>query len=331
MRALKKNAGLSTREKALGIARGFPEVVIKIESRVKKGTQTKIRGFRKLLDSAAYISRKGVLEMENQDGILLVGQEEIRQELEGWKTLSNIPEEETGVRAATRIVLSVQGDIDREKFKEACREWAQTWLEGYDWILCAHEDTPVAHVHILLRSRSFITGKIFKVFQNELYLIRETLACSLKSRGIEANATSRRSRGEGPSRICQGEYYTLIRGETTKRLENFERKVRQYVTDALHGKPLPESEVLTRARAAQAEVKRQAFAFARALLATGKKEDAELARAFARHYENLPVMESLSERTLRLILEEARGRSIERKPASAEKGRTTAKKPDISR
>ncbi len=306
---MKPSSGtLSVREKALGIARGFPEVVIKVESPVRKGVKTQLKGFRKLVDAARYISRDGTIALENQDGMMLQGKDEILRELEGWRDLSDIPPDETGPRAATRMVLSLRGAFDRKAFRSACRAWARDVLGEYDWVMCAHEDTATPHVHLILRSRNLYTGLSFGCGLTEFQRMREKFVLHLRSFGIEANATTRRARGEGPVRRSQGTIYAMRRGETPKSRQKAEDDARRFVTDVLHGKPLPQSEVLTKARAAQAEVKRQAFAYARSLLATGNEEDARLARDFARHYENLPVMESLSERTLRFILEEAKER-----------------------
>lgn len=300
---------LSVRRKAEGIVRRLPEVMIKIDAKGKSGGRELVRDFHHLKEAAAYISRNGKLEMENQDGGVIHGRDELKTELGQWQMRTMPAKDSTkkDPKLATRIVLSMPPGTDREKFHQAARAWAKENLDGYDWLLAAHNDTAHPHVHVLVRSRHRLLNKQFWVGKEDLQIMRESLVEKLHEQSIEANATRRYARGAIKQRLSQAHYHAVKDGRKWRNWDEVGKEVAQEVLAAIKkGEPVPEHDFLLRSKKTRAIVMHHAFAYIEELKRSGKADDAALSRDLSNYYRHLPPITSLAQRTQKQMLERIR-------------------------
>jgi hypothetical protein len=169
--------------------RRVPEVMVKITNR--PGTRNGMGAIRAHLD---YISRHGEVELEDQDGQTLNGRDEVRDLVQMWRFAGRgIPEEST-CREAFNVMLSMPPGTDRAAVKAAARAFAQGEFEGHEYVFAAHDDEAHPHVHLVVLARSR-HGQRLNPRKADLQCWRERFAHELRERGIEANATPRRTRG----------------------------------------------------------------------------------------------------------------------------------------
>jgi hypothetical protein len=167
--------------------RTAPEVVVKIS-----GGGRGMKAIRAHLD---YISRNGKVALENQDGDALVGRDDIRDlktELQfgGF----GIPEEST-VREAFNIVLSMPPETDRTAVHDSVRSFAaEEFGENFRYVFACHTDEAHPHVHLCVIARSN-DGTRLNPRKADLQGWRESFAAHLREHGIDANATRRQARG----------------------------------------------------------------------------------------------------------------------------------------
>ncbi|HWU61500.1 MAG TPA: hypothetical protein VN112_05685 [Ensifer sp.] len=180
-----------------------PEVMVKITSAC--------RGMRQIGKHIDYISRKGELELEDQDGLVLKGREELRDLASDWRI--NSPEE-IGTKSERRdtlnIVFSMPAFTDEVSMKRAVRAFAAHEFDGHSYVFAYHtqatdpDPNPPAHPHVHLSVKTQgHSGRRLNPRKADLQRWREGFASELRAHGIEANATSRLARlnrGKGPSR-----------------------------------------------------------------------------------------------------------------------------------
>jgi hypothetical protein len=143
----------------------------------------------------AYISRKGEIELEDENGDLHKGIEGVRQVGDDWAhTRIGIPDTGDRRKEAFNIVLSMPPDTDREGVRQAAKEFAKSEFEGYQYVFAAHEDERHPHVHLTVKAVGH-DGVRLNPRKGDLQHWREQFAEKLREQGIEANATPRRARG----------------------------------------------------------------------------------------------------------------------------------------
>ena len=195
------------RDRLARTVRKVPEVMVKITSSCK--------GMKQVGRHLDYISRKGQIEIEDQDGFTVAGKDELKDLKEEWRTGG--PEEiaaESQVRDTLNIVFSMPAHTDEISMKRAVRAFAAIEFEGHQYIFAYHtqatdpDPNPPAHphVHLSLKTQS-LSGRRINPRKADLQRWREGFAAQLRVHGIEANATSRlarlkRERGEKRSAIA---------------------------------------------------------------------------------------------------------------------------------
>lgn len=170
--------------------RRVPEVMVKITNR--RGGQNGMGAIRAHLD---YISRNGEVDLEDQDGNLISGRPEVRDLAQMWRVAGRGITETSTRREAFNVMLSMPPGTDRAAVKDAARAFAREELgEQRDYVFAAHDDEAHPHVHIvvLVRGRG---GRRLNPRKADLQRWRERFAQELRDRGVEANATPRRTRG----------------------------------------------------------------------------------------------------------------------------------------
>ncbi|CAE6853981.1 hypothetical protein R75465_07314 [Paraburkholderia aspalathi] len=167
--------------------RKAPEVVVKIS-----GGGKGMKAIRAHLD---YISRNGQVALENQDGDMLAGRDDIRDLKNEFQSGGfGIPEEST-VREAFNIVLSMPPGTDRNAVHDSVRSFAaEEFGENFRYVFACHTDEAHPHVHLCVIARSN-DGTRLNPRKADLQDWRESFAAHLREHGIDANATRRLARG----------------------------------------------------------------------------------------------------------------------------------------
>lgn len=172
-----------------------PEVVVKISN-------NPCHGMRQIRQYVGYISRRGLLEIEDQNGDLIRGKREQGDLLEEWRHNGLVVLPEAHARRETlNLILSMPALTDEVALKRAVRTFAATEFSEHSYVFAYHtpstdpDPEPPAHphVHLVVKMEDF-KGRRLNPRKADLRRWRETFAEALRANGIEANATSRLAR-----------------------------------------------------------------------------------------------------------------------------------------
>ncbi|MGU9945096.1 relaxase/mobilization nuclease domain-containing protein [Bordetella avium] len=173
------------REKLAATVRKAPEVMVKIS-----GGGKDMRSIKAHMD---YISRNGAVELEDEQGRVHQGKEDVRAVRDDWRG-GGIPYEDGKKREAFNIVLSMPPGTDRASVKNAARAFAAELFGNHQYVFAAHDDEKHPHVHLAVKAVD-LDGVRLNPRKADLQHWRETFAEKLREQGIEANATPRKVRG----------------------------------------------------------------------------------------------------------------------------------------
>ena len=177
----------AVRDTLARVVRRKPEVVVKVTGRKQ--------GARHLAAHLDYIGRHGDIALETRDGEQIDAKAEAERIADEWSDpLYWRPG--TSV-SAIAMVFSMPAGTDPETVKQAVREAADHMLgDNHDYLMALHTDTPRPHVHLTVQAEG-LDRKRFDPRREDLFRFREEFAAALRSRGIEAEATPRYTRGQG--------------------------------------------------------------------------------------------------------------------------------------
>lgn len=186
-----KNTGIMgsarVREKLSLATRNAPEVMVKISGGGK--------GMRQIKAHLDYISRNGLVSLENEDGQLITGREAVRDLRGEWKYGQYGIPDEAQHKEAFNIVLSMPPGTDRASVNDAARTFAAIEFgSNHAYVFAAHDDERHPHVHLCVKALGF-DGTRLNPRKADLQRWREVFAEALRQHGIEANATPRTARG----------------------------------------------------------------------------------------------------------------------------------------
>jgi len=183
--------GEDIRARLSRISRGAPEVIVKVTGRT--------RDARQLRDQLNYISRKGSIDLEDSQGVVLSGPEAIGDLAEDWSATAKYDRRLRAVTPFSRsLVLSSPPASDPLQVRDASRHVAVQMLgERFDYVLALHTDSSNPHVHLTVRALGD-QGEHLGFRRAELACWRQEYALALRMRGIEVEATSRAFRGLMP-------------------------------------------------------------------------------------------------------------------------------------
>jgi hypothetical protein len=165
-----------------------PEVNVKITGSGKHMAQIKAH-----ID---YISRNGQRDLEDQDGKLVSGRDELLDLRDAWRDGRHVIPDAVGTkRESFNIVLSMPPGTDRLSVHNAVRDFARSEFGGrYDYAFVSHDDTDHPHAHLAVKAQGYDSRRL-DPRKSDLQRWRQTFAEKLREHGIEANATTRRTRG----------------------------------------------------------------------------------------------------------------------------------------
>jgi hypothetical protein len=183
----KSSTPMSTKAKLKLTINKTPEVMVKIS-----GGGKNMGAISAHFD---YISRNGKVEIEDENGHVHKGVEEVKEAKDSWeKGRIGIPKEGGKRKEAFNIILSMPEGTDRDKVKKAAREFAKAEFSDHQYVFASHEDEKHPHVHLSVKAVDK-DGIRLNPRKADLQAWRESFALSLREQGIAANATPRRARG----------------------------------------------------------------------------------------------------------------------------------------
>jgi len=181
------------RERLQRTIKKVPEVMVKITSSSK--------GMKQIRAHLDYISRKGQIDIEDQDGLITRGKDELKALKANWRFGGPEEIEETSARRDTiNIVFSMPAQTDEVAFKRAVRAFARDAFEGHQYVWAYHtqatdpDPNPPAHPHVHLSVKVGGQERRLNPRKADLQKWREGFSEQLRAHGIEANATSRLAR-----------------------------------------------------------------------------------------------------------------------------------------
>jgi hypothetical protein len=272
------------------VARRVPEVMVKITGRIGNGGHLK-----RHLD---YISRNGRLVLEGPDRERLEGRAAVHALAGDWalEAMMAAPRR-VDCPLSRSIILSMPAGVEAHRVEDAARAFAKAIFGGrFDYVFTLHDEGRHPHVHLSVCALGR-DGERLNPRKADLQVWRETFARELRARGLEAEATPRRSRGvvrkaeRTPVRKMR-ERYVAADGRLPRVLETAYR-------DALAG-DRAQGGWRDATRERQQFVRRAYVALALALSRSGEKDRA-LGAALEAFVRSMPAVETREDRLRRAM------------------------------
>ena len=260
--------GPTARAKLARIVRKAPEVVVKVTGRQRGGSHVKAH-----LD---YIGRKGDVEIETRDGEILTSKEDIAERAAEWSDTLNWRSRPTV--SSVSLIFSMPEGTDPDKVLGAVRALAHAELsDNHDYVLALHTDTPRPHVHLTVQAEGLDRIR-FNPRPVQLNRFRERFARELRARGVAAEATPRRARGQGiaGSSMALVKLRSRLRTEGSRQISDADRRTNEQAIAVAQGQAaLPP--FIAAGTLRWQTIRRAYEQTAAALDATGQADDRELA------------------------------------------------------
>jgi hypothetical protein len=280
--------------------RRTPEVMVKVLNRGGQSLGAVARHF-------DYLSRKGELEIETDEGERLKGTGAEAELLDDWDL--DLDEERRtadlkpcGMRnppkLVQKLVFSMPAGTSPQKVLSAVKNFAREELGvKHRFAMVLHTDEPHPHVHLVVKAMG-ADGKRLNIRRATLRDWRGEFARHLRAEGVAANATPRQVRGEVKSPKTDGVYRAALRGASTQQREREEVVARELAGGQVKAEP-SKSRLLETRR----EVVRGWNAVADNLVIQG---DVELALAVRRFVDRMPPPRTEKEVLARQLSEQSK-------------------------
>lgn len=194
-----------------------PEVMVKVLS---KGGQD-AKAVSRHLD---YLSRRGELELETDDGERLGGKGAQKAMLEDWGLDMYEDRRRSGLLARDdrrppklvhKLLFSMPAGTPADKVLRAVSNFAiEEFALQHRYAMVLHTDEPHPHVHMVVKAISE-QGERLNIRRETLRSWRAEFARHLRALGVPANATERAVRGENRRPKLDGIYRAMRRGESS--------------------------------------------------------------------------------------------------------------------
>ena len=260
--------GQTARAKLARIVRKAPEVVVKVTGRQRGGAHVKAH-----LD---YIGRKGDVEIETRDGEILTSRDDIAERAAEWSDTLQWRSRPTV--SSVSLIFSMPAGTDPDKVLGAVRALAHAELsDNYDYVLALHTDTPRPHVHLTVQAEGLDRNR-FNPRPVQLNRFRERFARELRARGVAAEATPRRARGQGiaGSSMALVKLRARLRTEGSRQITQSDRRTNEQAIAVARGQDQLPPFIAAGTSRWQA-IRRAYEQTATALETTGHSDDRELA------------------------------------------------------
>jgi len=189
--AVRAPTGAMVRAGLKAIVRKSPEVMVKVTGGG--------RGMGAIKAHLSYISRRGEFALENQDGLQILGKDNLSRLAEEWKYgFEQIPNV-SHRREAFHVMLSMPPETDAQVVLAAARVFARQEFSEHKHAFVLHDpatdpDSHRPHVHLIIRAQG-ANGKRLNPRKADLVRWRQSFADRLMERGVAASATRRQTRG----------------------------------------------------------------------------------------------------------------------------------------
>lgn len=272
------------------VVRGTPEVLVKVTGRKK--------GAKHLAAHLDYIGRHGDIQIETRDGEQITTKEDAHRIADEWS--DPLYWRQGTTVSAVAMVFSMPAGTDPETVKQSVREAAERMIgDNHDYLMALHTDTPRPHVHLTVQAEG-LNRKRFDPRREDLFRFREAFAEALRSRGVEAEATPRYTRGQGRAGTSMA--LTQLRerirsGASRQPTEADLRQAREAMQVALGKAQQPAFVSKTRAR--WQDTKRRYEAAADQLDRSPSRDDRKLAGHVRQFIQERADIETIPDRMLR--------------------------------
>jgi hypothetical protein len=278
--------GNTARAKLARIVRRAPEVVVKVTGRQRGGSHVKAH-----LD---YIGRKGKLGIETREGEVLTSKQDIAERAAEWS--DTVQWRSRPTVSSVSLIFSMPAGTDPDKVLGAVRALALAELsDNHDYVLALHTDTPRPHVHLTVQAEGLDRTR-FNPRPVQLNRFRERFARELRARGVAAEATPRRARGQGiaGSSMALVKLRARLRAEGSRQMPNADRRTnKQAIAVARGQEELPP--FIAAGTSRWQEIRRAYERTSAALDGTGQADDRELANDVREFLERHPGMKATPE------------------------------------
>jgi hypothetical protein len=194
-----------SRAERLRAARGVRQAIVKVRS-FPHG----IKGVGKAM---SYISRKGTLPLEKDNGELVKGLEEQRELVRDWAVDFDKREDS---RDGAHIIFSMPPGSDPEALRKAVRTTGARAFPDNEWVFAIHQDKNHPHAHMVLKMRGREQELKLDPRKADLHRLREIFAQAAREQGVELAASSRAARGIGRKAMRQVVYQLRQKGIRSK-------------------------------------------------------------------------------------------------------------------
>lgn len=180
--------GIKAREERIKkIVTYTPEIVVKVTGFTKD--------FHHVKTHLNYISRHGSLPLEDEQGHVYHGKDDIQDVFSFWQSHHYVARNyQDKTRCTAHLVLSMPYGTDETILQDAVRSFARKQFPHYRYLMALHQDTDNPHIHLTIQSCGFNKTRL-QIKRGDPQKWREIFAEELDKRGIDAEATPRAIRG----------------------------------------------------------------------------------------------------------------------------------------
>lgn len=211
------------RQKLQAMVRRSPQVVVKLVRAPK--------GMKGISNNLTYISRDGQLEIEDQDGQVVLGKDAVADLKAEWRDGGMPIAADSAMRDAFHLVLSMPTKTDPLSVQRVARDFASREFAGFQYAMVLHtfetdpdpHPSPHPHVHLTVKAAG-LDGARLNPRKADLQRWREGFAEALREHGIEATTTSRIHRTTHERWTVRHLQAPSKKGETLERLKRTTRR-----------------------------------------------------------------------------------------------------------
>ena len=233
-----------------------------------------------------YISRNGKLELEDENGDLIKGKQEVKELLADWMSDRGKVKENT--RDTTHIVLSMPKGTNADSVKEAARNFAKKqFSDNHQYVFALHTDADNPHVHLAVKNLGH-DGRRLHVKKGDPQKWRTTFSKELNRVGVDASATHRSVRGVIKKPVKQAIHHIREKGQPSKTdIAKIKEAVDEYRGKAKSQKPW-EKKIIER----QTHVRKSWLMASKELLKSKDTDDTKLGESILKFVNAMPPMKT---------------------------------------
>lgn len=331
----KQGGGLDRRRIERLVKHRAPEVMIKVRRGGKSAGHVQ--------EHLAYISRNGQVEAENERGERILGRAAVRDVGEEWGAAPSSGK--PSLSKTVNMILSMPAGTNPERLRDAARAFAKRNLSNHHYLFALHtsetdphpDAPPHPHVHLSALAYGF-DGRRLNPDKAMLQRWREDFAQQLRERGIEAEATPRRTRGVVRKQIGSAEWHVERRAATKRGDQAAEltasrakRKRMEEIAEEFRRGDRELKAWEHKALKTQLAVRQHWLGLAAHFKQSGRAEDLQLAECIVDFVNRMPAIETERMASKRQMGRIARSHDVQREPDGKPRHRAAEKDRDNDR